>query len=110
MNPANHATSLSDHLAFSAVIVYGIQYLKTSPRFKWLTVDTEKLNRRVALVMSFFGALGVSFAIEGNFQSGGHILVAFPPIDQMFDLARHWAAQFVLNQILYKTAVAPAGK
>ena len=90
------------HLTLGGVVVYGIEWLKGSGKFPWITASTKTLNRIVSLIAAAVVALGVG--VTGDASHGWAISV--PPLAAL--LAGVWETikQLVLQQVLYDGVVA----
>ena len=91
-----------DELQSSAIIAIGtselIQWAKGSPWCGFITVETQRLNRIVALVVAFLTGLGMSF----HFDTNAHTLLIS---GLAWSSLTHGAQQWVAQQAWYRLAV-----
>jgi hypothetical protein len=89
-------------LQSSAIIAVGtselIQWAKASPWCGFLTMETQKLNRIVSLVVAFLAGLGMSF----HFDPDAHTLLIS---GLAWSSLTHGAQQWVAQQAWYRLAV-----
>lgn len=101
--------SLLSHITNSAVVVYGLEWLKGTERYQKLCKAMPIADEKVSVFMSGLGAfvtaLGMHGAIEGNAALGWHLALTIPPLWIVMHAAWDWAQQFALNQIVFAVAV-----
>lgn len=101
--------SLLSHLTNSAMVVYGLQYLKGTAGYRRFASSLPVADEKVHVFMSAIGAFGTAIgmhgAIEGSAALGYHIAVSIPPLWVVFHALWDWGQQLALNQIVYALAV-----
>lgn len=95
---------LLSQLTSSAIVIYALEALKQSAWVPWITVDTRRLNRWLAVVGSGAAALGIHFVFD--VEAGQIIISGLTPSGIAHGLW-HWAEQYALTQLAYDAAVAP---
>lgn len=97
MNDADVLT----HLTTGAGVVYAIETLKRWGAFRWLTVDSDRLNRLVAVLAAGLVAMGIS--VTGDAETGWTIHV--PMLSVLLAGAWEWAKQAMVQQLLYDVVI-----
>ena len=91
----------------SAVIAYFLEWLKGTRLFPWLSMETAKLNRVVAVILSGIGALGV----HANFdQTSGVLTITGLTVVTILHGLWDWAQAFVTQQVIYDGVVQKPSK
>ena len=93
------------HLTSGAVVVYAIQWAKSLSWFKWIDVDTKRVN----IAVSAIAAIAVSLGISVVGDSGVGWTLTIPPVAALGAGAWEAVKQFVLQQLLYDGAVQKSG-
>lgn len=97
-----HTTST---FAASAVVVWVLQIIKKSEKIPWITKDSAKINRLVAVFLSGVAALGVTwvFAPAAN---GGHTLsISIPSAVTLVSSGWLWLKSFAIQEWIYRSSV-----
>ena len=94
---------LTAHLTSSAVVVYGIEWLKSSGWCPWITADTRTVNR----IMSGIAAAAMAFGISWTYDPavGGDIHI--PMLSILIGGGYDWLKQFVMQQVIWDGVLAP---
>lgn len=90
---------ISNQIAAAALLSFLIQRLKGSTWFPWITAESEKVNRILAIVGSGLAALGIHIACSKvNHQC------AVTWVDGMTIASGlwHWATQFAITHGWFK--------
>ena len=99
---------LSQQLGASALIVYGIEFLKRTPWTRWFTAHSDTLNRITSIVLAFCTSAGILWVASGNVISGGTLTITFPPLMQILNALLHGLGQVALQEGVYRVTVKPA--
>jgi len=91
------------NLTAAAVISFTISFLKKQSWFPWLTADTEKLNRMVAIGLSAFAALGVDFEFN---HAAGTLVITGLHLTAILVACWHMVVQFVYTHGWFKATSA----
>lgn len=84
--------------AVAAVLVSEfIELLKTSPRFAWLTAQTDRANRVVGAIFAFLTGLGIHFHYEH-----GTLIVSGLAAAALGHALVQWAQQQVYYRLVVK--------
>ncbi len=101
--------SLLSHVTNSALVVYGLEWLKGTERYQRLCKAVPIADEKISVVMSGLGAwataIGMHGAIEGSAALGWHLALTIPPLWVIFHAVWDWGQQFALNQIVFAIAV-----
>jgi hypothetical protein len=101
--------SILSHLTNSALVVYGLQYLKGTKWYGALAKNLPMEEARVHRLASMLGALGAAVgmhgAVEGNGDVGWKIALAIPPLWVIFHGLWDWVQQIALNQLVFAIAL-----
>lgn len=89
-------------LTTSAVITYGLEKLKESKYFPWLTAETKNLNRLASIVLAGAGALGVHAAWD---PSNHTLMITGLYWTSILHGAWDWIRSWVSQQLIYDMAV-----
>jgi len=100
-------TLLPYQIGISAIVVWLLQLAKNSPWFPWVTANTTKLNRAIAVVLAFLTSVGFHFTMTGNLTSGGQVIIAFPSMLAIAQILLHTAGQGAIQEAIYQTTVKP---
>lgn len=98
-------TQLSTNVAVAAVITFFIQQLKQSRFFPWITAETVKINRVVAIILSGLATLGVHFVCSKTDHSCTVTWVDWTTVAVGL---WHWLVQFVVTHGWYKATTSKA--
>lgn len=104
LDPQILAKQVEANAAFSFVL----EYIKNSSHFSFITCDTKKLNKYIAMVASGLIALGISYnysydpALDGGTLTLvlGHISIA-----SLWTGLTQWFFSFITQQGVYKGIV-----
>lgn len=101
--------STLSHLTNSALVVYGLQYVKGTDWYKRLAIALPMERAKVHVLMSAAGAaatsLGMHGVVVGSVSSGYQLTLAIPPLWVLAHASWDWAQQMALNQIVFALAV-----
>lgn len=90
---------LGAQLTTSAVIVWVIERLKAAKWFPWLSVETWRLNRAIAVILSGLAALG----IHAEFNSvEGILTITGLTLTSILHGGADWISSFVIQQVLFR--------
>lgn len=93
---------LLSQLTSSAVVIYVIQALKRSSWFPWVTTETKRLNRWLAVLGSAASAAGIHLAYDGTL---GTILITGVTTSGIAHGLWHWFQQYALTQLAYDATI-----
>jgi len=111
-------TSVLSHFTNSALVVYAIQWLKSTDRYRRFAAALPMADSRVHVLMSAVGAFltaaGMHGAVVGNMGAGWQITLAIPPLWVLLHAIWDWLQQLMLNQLIFamtvqQKAAAPVG-
>ncbi len=101
-SPVTDASGPRGELGWSLILAAAtsefIEWMKGTTWFPWITAESEKLNRRMAILVSFATGLGLSFRYDPathEFIVGGLVWSAI----------KHGLAQFVQTQAYFRVVV-----
>jgi hypothetical protein len=101
--------SALDHLTSSAFVVYLVEFIKGTARYRrWIdaaAIPASYVHVFLSAVGAFFTAVGMHLAVQGTSVSGWQITVAVPPLVVLLHATWDWAQQLALNQIVFALAV-----
>lgn len=102
------ASVLFSHFTSAALVVYIIQAFKNAKWFPWLQNDGQIiLKRGVSIVGALAAHTGINYAWHANLgTTGGYQLILnIPPLAVLAEFIWRWAGQFVMQELVYRTAV-----
>ena len=95
-------TLITTQVTASAVIVWLLQRLKQSKYFPFITAESAKLNRYLAVCASALAAAGIHF----NFNhDAGTLVISGLLLSNLLHFAGAWLRSFVFQEIIYQAAV-----
>jgi len=94
---------LTNQVVVSSIIVALLQHVKKASWFPWLTAETEKLNRVVAVLLSFLAAVGVHASFTNH-----TLTITGLSLVSILTLGWNWIVSFVIQQGIFKATVGPA--
>ena len=101
--------SLLSHLTNSALVVYGLKWLRGTQKYQkcaaWLPVKDGTVHRLVSLLGASLSAIGMGWAVEGSSDAGYKFTLMIPPLLVLMHTLWGIALQFALNQLLFAIAV-----
>jgi hypothetical protein len=98
-------STLTHQLAISACIVWALERCKRWPAFRWVAVDSDRVNRLVSVCAALCTAVGLQASMSGSFHAGGTITITWPSLAQMGDAGAHFVAQLVMQEMVYRGVV-----
>lgn len=107
MIPAQEVHTTSTFAA-SAVVVWLLQIIKKSEKIPWITKETAKINRIVAVLLSGVAALGVTWTFTPT-ANGGHLFsAAIPSTVTLLSSGWLWLKSFAIQEWIYRSSVNSA--
>jgi hypothetical protein len=92
---------LTAHLTTGAVIVYALEWLKSSRWFSWLTAETKTLNRAVSAILAGAAAVGINW----TYSQDGTLIITGVTVTAILTGGYEWLKQFAVQQMLFDTVV-----
>ena len=93
---------LSAQVVISAVVVWLIQLAKKSQRIPWISAETSKLNRLIAVLTSCCSAVGIHISFSA---AAGTLVITGLTLTGVLTFFWHWLTAFVSQQLIFQTAV-----
>ncbi len=101
--------SVLSHVTNSALVIWGLEYLKRKAWFQKLLGAVPVSNGKLYVLLSGIGAaigtLGMHGAVEGNYVEGWKLALTIPPLWVILHAAWDLAQQMTLNQIGFAALV-----
>lgn len=101
--------SLLSHLTNSALVVYGIKWLRGTKLYQrcvaWLPFDNATVHRLASLIGASATAIGMHGAVEGTSAAGYTLTLMIPPLWIVAHTLWDIGQQFALNQLIFAVAV-----
>lgn len=107
MIPAQEVHTTSTFAA-SAVVVWLLQIIKKSQKVPWITKDTAKINRLVAVLLSGVAALGVTWVFVPSTNGAHTLTITIPSIAVIASSAWIWLKSFAIQEWIYRSSVNSA--
>ena len=101
-SPELHTTST---FAASAVVVWVLQIIKKSEKIPWITRDTAKINRVVAVLLSGVAALGVTWVFVPSTNGAHTLTITIPSLAAIASSAWIWLKSFAIQEWIYRSSV-----
>ena len=96
-------------LGAAGVVAWGLQLLKQSKYYPWLTRESASITKRLYSVAC---AIGVHTGIAAVWNAGTppvgfryQLIINIPPIMVMLVTVWHWAVQFMFQEGWYQTVI-----
>lgn len=96
------SSQLSTQATIAVAASFALQWLKKSPWFPWLTVETQALNRWVAMVI----AAATGFGIYVTWSSGTLNITGLT-VANLWHAATRCVEQWTFQHAAYRTLIAP---
>jgi hypothetical protein len=94
---------LSSQVTAAAVVSFLIAFLKKQSWFPWLTTETDKLNRVVAIVLSGLASVGIHASFN---HAAGQLVITGLTLTSVAQGLWHWGTQFALTHGWFKATSA----
>ena len=97
------------HLTTGATVVYLLQWLKLSPRFRWLQAHQKSAQRIISAVAAAGMAIGINWTYqeaEVGSTIAGTLTIAVPTLATAAAGLWEWLVQFSAQQVIYDSVVA----
>ena len=91
------------HITSSAMLVYGLEYLKRAGWCRFITAETAILNRVVSFTYALAMALGIT--LTGDAAAGWTATI--PPLSVLLSGAFEALKQFTSQQLIWDGIVSP---
>jgi hypothetical protein len=94
----------------AGVAVMAVHFINWMKETKWIPfIDQHStlINRLVAFAAAIVGGLGMHFAAQGDFTSGGTLQITYPPLDVMVAGLVHIAFQWGIQQSYFRLQGPP---
>lgn len=92
-----------NQLMLNAICISAIQHVKNSKWFPWLSAETERLNRFVAIIVSGATAFGIHTSFD---HSNGVLTITGLTLATIGTGIYNWGSSYITQQVLYKATVA----
>ena len=93
---------LSTGMLVSVLMTEVVQMVKQSDHFKWFTMETEKANRLLGILVAFLTGLGIH--MQFDVVSGQLVVTGLVPA-----VLGHAALQWAQQQVYYRLLVKKGG-
>jgi hypothetical protein len=99
--------ALGGQITLSAVIVFLIQLAKNTSWIPKVDINSDKLNRWLAVILSGVAAVGIHWAYDANFSwvSGGVLTIIWPGFNGVVHGAWEWLQSFAVQEWMYRSTV-----
>lgn len=94
---------LSTQLVLNAIAVFALQHLKSSKYFPWLTAETQKLNRIIAVVAAGLTSIGVHYSFD---HTTGVLMITGLTVASLWQGLCNWVTSFISQQVIFKATVS----
>lgn len=96
---------LVNQAMISAMIAYGIEFLKKTKYFPWITAESAKLNRGLAVAVTGLAAAGIHMT-----YAGGILTITGLTWWSLAHGLWDWVRSFLVTQVAYDGLIAPNQK
>lgn len=94
---------LTAHFTTAAMVVYVVEWLKSTQWFPWLTADTKNLNRAVNCVAAALVAIGINWSFD---STAGTLVITGLTEQALVHGAYEFMKQLMAQQVLFDGIVA----
>lgn len=98
---------MSTELVVNAVTVFLLQLLKNSKWFPWLTTESAKLNRWIAIVAAGLASIGVNSTFD---HTTGTLVITGLTLISIWHGLCQWVVSFVGQQVIFKATASTPNK
>ncbi len=98
-------TLFTNQVGVSVLVVYVLEWLKRTDKISWISENTDRLNRAVAIIVAFLTSIGFQFAMTGDWRSGGTITITVPSLTAVGSVLLHSLSQVGIQEGFYRAAV-----
>lgn len=96
--------TIGPNFVIGIVVVYVIEAIKRLKMVPWLTQETKRLNRVVALVVAAAAAIGIHFSFD---ETAGVLMVSGLHWSGILHGLYEFAKQAAMQQFAYDVAIEP---
>lgn len=96
---------LAHQIGFAFLIAHGLEWLKRLKWFPLITEDTASLNRWISMLAAAVTSVGVTFATDATWASGGTITIHIPSGSVLIEALARFAGQAGLQEMIYSKAI-----
>lgn len=97
-------TALTEQATIAVITTYVFQWIKKSSWFPWLTMNSQKLNRILGVVVAFAASIGVVATFD---HTAGVLTVTGLTMAGLGHGVARFIQQWVMQQTAYKVVIAP---
>ena len=96
------SSELGAQASIAIIVSFGLQWVKKSEYFPWITTKTEKVNQWVSIGIAFFTGVGI-FATWDH----GTLTITGLTASNVLHAATRGIQQWVFQTTAYRTLIAP---
>ena len=96
------ASELGAQASIAIIVSFGLQWLKKSKYFPWITTQTEHVNRWVSIGAAFFTGVGI-FASWDH----GTLTISGLTAGHIFHALTRGVEQWAFQSTVYRSVIAP---
>lgn len=100
----NLVNEFQSQLTLALIVPFILQWVKRSNSFKWITLESGRLNTIVAATIATLGGLGIAFAFNAD---TGTLTITGLSIAGIWNGLQHVILQFMMQHTVYRLAIAP---
>ena len=89
----------------SAIVVWGMQKLKTAPWFPLLRHGQASVSRAWSIVSAAIVAIGINYTWNKNLDGSHTLIFVIPTLWVLAVGGWHWLNQFALQEMIYQATV-----
>src|SRR5438445_27836 len=91
-----------DQITASAVSVFVLQLIKKSKAIPWISSETPKLNRAIALILAGITALGIHYTYDAT---AGTLVISGLTLGGVLHASWHYLQSIAVQEGFYQAAV-----
>ena len=96
------SSELGAQATIAILVSFGLQWLKKSRFFPWLTIETQAVNRWVSIVIAF----GAGIGIYATWNQGTLTVTGLTP-DNIYHALVRGVEQWAFQTTAYRSLIAP---
>jgi hypothetical protein len=89
-------------LTASAMVVWILQQLKKAKTIPWVSVETDKLNRWLAVLGAALASIGIHYTFD---HTAGVLTITGLTLTGILTGTWHWFQSYVVQEALYRATV-----
>ena len=95
---------LGSTITESAMVVFIMQWLKNLEKIPFISHETPRINRLVAILLSGVGALGITWVFAPSANGAHTLTIQIPSLVGMVSAGWIWLKSFAIQEWIYQSS------